>query len=591
MRAGTSKLRNKLIGWLIAVVVPAVAGTAYVTTRTFVADKHDQVMMLNSIAAPAVAAMIGKHLDQLRDQLVVFDDILASMRHDGSASSLLQASFKNLRGVSQLDVLDSRGLVASVGEGPSEDRLASYPAELLARFRASRASMLLDSGHASTAGKRLLVTSLWIRDHLYLAQIPAQIFAEYFDLARPLSVQLVSDGAHVVLGNVADDPGQAARLLERELLAAQQASNRKTVVAKELRTADGSWLLAAVAPIPGTLGIAVIAQAPISEVARIAASLLHASLPFVALILLLAIAAAVVLSSQLTKPIEELTEATSRIAAGSWEVKLRPRSRDEIGRLVRAFSKMSGELAERESQLRKAHEELLRSERLAMLGKFGAGVAHEVKNPLNSIMGYAQLIQKRMAESADEKIRKYLGFIIDESRRASCTITDLLTFARQKPPVLQPVRVAEVLERAYEMMLPQAQVAKVSLTREIAHSEAQALLDREQMFQVLLNLGTNAIQAVEGRKDVERGGSVALRLRHESGSAVIEVEDNGCGISSENLEKIFEPFFSTKEVGKGTGLGLSLCHGIVHQHHGRIEVSSIVDRGTVFRVYLPAIKA
>lgn len=622
------RLRHQVGLILASLVAAGVVGTTFVTARAFVADKEEYVMVLGSISAPNVAEGIGKHFAHLRAQLSVFDDILLSVQRSGKSSELLQSSFKKLEGVRQIDIFDESGLVASISSSPGAGNApAAFGPRLLGEMEKGAGRVFT----SESEGARNLLWPLRVGKNLYVLQLNPGILGEYLALARPLSGLLVLNGTEVVagtasgsaLGSEAGAEGSAERDLALQVARGLQstesgdsASQKRKVVARKVTVGEDLHALAAIAPIPGVEGLSVVVHTPAEQVSKLARALLNSSLPFIALILVLALAIGAVFTARLVKPIEELTEAAGHIGAGRWDVFLPGGSQDEIGRLVGAFSKMTRELSSREQELKRANDRIVQSERLAALGKFGAGIAHEVKNPLNSILGYAQLIQRRLATASaaqsasgaasgssagsasaggDETITKYLGFIMDETRRASRIISDLLGFARQKPPQLRPCPLSELLDYAHQMILPQAEAAKVEFVRELVARDGEpalvASLDRDQMFQVLLNLCTNALHALEGRSLEGKSDGAKLRIRAERQGAEIalSVIDNGSGIAPENLSRLFEPFFSTKEVGKGTGLGLALCHGIVTQHSGRIEVYSEAGTGTEFRILLPMV--
>ncbi|MEK7689765.1 MAG: ATP-binding protein, partial [Bdellovibrionota bacterium] len=437
--------------------------------------------------------------------------------------------------------------------------------------------VLFPTAQGALAGLRLG------RDRMILFWLDWFFFASDFDPARALSVALVSEEG-VQFSPSGGESVSAATLVQMagDLL---KNSGQLVIAKRDFR------VLAALAPIPGVRGALVLVHVPATEVLALATQALRGSLPFVVGVAFFAVFLGFAFSRQIVRPIEELTDATARIAEGNWAVHLQDTSvqrRDELGTLVAAFQKMGVELASREMALKKASEELLRSEKLATLGQFSAGVAHEVKNPLNVILGYAQLIQ--MKNSWNEESAKYLGFIMDETRRASRIITELLTFARQKAPILEKMPARALVDRALELIGPQAERAGVRLSAEIMDPDVQVEADRDQIYQVLLNLVTNSIQALEEGTE-PREKQVRITLRRQDARVAIEVRDTGPGIPPENLSRLFEPFFSTKGVGKGTGLGLSLCHGIVEQHRGRIEVESELGVGTVFRVLLPRSEA
>lgn len=327
---------------------------------------------------------------------------------------------------------------------------------------------------------------------------------------------------------------------------------------------------------------AIVGFMPISRILDRTLASLQDSLGLIGFIFFAALSLAYVLSKNIAKPIEELQAATSRIAQGE-RVEIRPRSRNELGRLTRAFNKMSQELIERENQVRETLDQLAKSERLASLGQLSAGIAHEVKNPLNSILGLAQL-WARKHKDADADSQESMSLILNETKRASRILTDLLTFAREKQPQLKRENLISLLDQFLLTQSPQAATRGIRLRLVAQKSEIFADIDQDQIFQVLANLVTNAFHAVESASQKD----VTITVEQEGSSvARILVRDTGSGIAETDMKKIFEPFFSTKKLGQGTGLGLAICYGIIQSHGAEIRVQSKVGAGTEFEIRIP----
>lgn len=239
-------------------------------------------------------------------------------------------------------------------------------------------------------------------------------------------------------------------------------------------------------------------------------------------------------------------------------------------------------------QLRFSQDLLLRQEKLASLGRLAAGFAHEINNPLSSVAGFAEALQRRAQASQLHDMEKfqdlpeYLGFIQQEVARASAIVRHLLDFARQREPSFEDLDLASLIRDTVALVSHQAAVANKRIAVEISPDLSMVQADRQMLQQVMLNLLTNALDAIEG------AGDVRITALPSSGQVEVLVEDTGCGIPPEHLAKIFDPFFTTKEVGKGTGLGLAICQGIMEQHGGSIEVRSDgLDKGTTVTIRLP----
>jgi signal transduction histidine kinase len=248
-----------------------------------------------------------------------------------------------------------------------------------------------------------------------------------------------------------------------------------------------------------------------------------------------------------------------------------PPSKDEIGQIAVAYTKAQGEKSKLEEQLRLA-------ERLATIGTLAAGTAHELNDPLEAILGFAQLATK--SSGLPESTQRDLGKITRAALHARDVIKKLLLFARQTPPKKAPLDLRQVVQEALEFLQPRFDQAAVSLMHELKEVPP-VLADASQVRQLVLNLLVNALQATKN------GGKVQTTLQVENGRASLTVRDNGCGMSEEVQKQVFLPFYTTKEVGQGTGLGLSVAHGIVTAHNGTIEVESSPGSGSRFKVEFP----
>ena len=227
--------------------------------------------------------------------------------------------------------------------------------------------------------------------------------------------------------------------------------------------------------------------------------------------------------------------------------------------------------------------QLLQTEKLAAIGELVSGVAHELNNPLTSVMGYAQLLQ---AADVSSGVRADLQTIYHEAQRSARIIDNLLTFARKETTEKRYTDINQILRDTVDLRSYQFKVDNIELTREFQEQLPWTMVAPQQLQQVVLNLLNNAHQAV-----METQGRPHLTVRSETDGKVIRIKviDNGPGIPQEHLGKIFDPFFTTKDVGQGTGLGLSIAFGIVQEHGGRIWADSEPDKGTVFTVELPIV--
>jgi two-component system NtrC family sensor kinase len=323
----------------------------------------------------------------------------------------------------------------------------------------------------------------------------------------------------------------------------------------------------------------------------------------IAVVLILAIGIFLAMGSfwLLVKPLRLVIQRTRDIHAGRLDGSLQLHRRDEIGELALAINQMSAHLLldrekiQQEMQARiAALEQLRHADRLRSVGRLASGVAHELGTPLNVISGRAGLIATD--ESVSEEVISNAETISGQCQRMTLIIRQLLDFARRSAPKLKPSDLNKIISQTTELIKPLALKQQVRIDISGLEFPAIVMADSGQIEQVLTNLFTNAIQAMPegGRAWVQIGKAHAKPLQGHNGEKgeyfVIRVQDEGAGVSPNDLPHIFDPFFTTKDTGEGTGLGLSIAHGIVQEHGGWIEASSELGHGSTFSVYLPAEK-
>ncbi len=265
-------------------------------------------------------------------------------------------------------------------------------------------------------------------------------------------------------------------------------------------------------------------------------------------------------------------------------------------RVARRMQQMSDELALANARsmaalerLKSTQAQLLQAEKLSAIGQLVAGVAHELNNPLTSVIGFAQLLEEEMHHDEIRpaaELAQDLRRIAEESQRAARIVRNLLAFARQQAAARAPQDVADLFSRVLALRSYELRLNGIELVTDYQPSLPTVVADGSQLQQALLNLVLNAEQAMRGRR-IKR---LHVGTRYDEASAAVElfITDTGHGIEQANLSRIFDPFFTTRDVGEGTGLGLSICYGIVRDHGGQISVESKVDAGTTFSLLLPA---
>ena len=284
----------------------------------------------------------------------------------------------------------------------------------------------------------------------------------------------------------------------------------------------------------------------------------------------------------ISRPLGRITLAAVQVRNGAYGTVVAEDSNDEIGLLAESFNQMSVKMASDIEQLRQLNEQLVRTEKLAAMGTLAAGVAHEVNNPLASISSLVQMLQAKPDLNADE--RETLRLIQTQITRITQVTRDMLDFARVRPAARALIDVNRVLEASLRLASFDKAFQKLRLVKDFGSNAPKIRGDFDQLQQVFLNLLLNARDAM-----TDSGGEIKLKSEFcaQTNEIVVEVADEGTGITSENAKLIFDPFFSTKPTGQGTGLGLAVCYGIVTAHGGKIEARSNNGKGSRFVVSLP----
>lgn len=327
-------------------------------------------------------------------------------------------------------------------------------------------------------------------------------------------------------------------------------------------------------------GLHVVTRISVSAAYLTARQLLSDLIIVGLIIVFIAAISAVVVSRKFTAPLESLSAGVRKIAKGDFDVKVDISSRDEIGQLADSFNDMASELLERERSLKSAQLALVQSEKMAAVGTLSAGLAHEVKNPLSAVLGYAQLAKRKLSQP--DVIKKHLDIIENETRRCNEIIGNLMQFSRQEKGEFTDVAINEVVEKSVGIVDHQLGLKNVHVNTKLAPDIPEIIGNSNQLQQVLMNLAINAQQAME-----PDGGTVDIATYFDNDNVYISVSDTGPGISEEVVEKIFEPFFTTKAAGEGTGLGLSVTYGIIRDHKGYIRVERADSGGARFVIALP----
>jgi two-component system sensor histidine kinase HydH len=232
--------------------------------------------------------------------------------------------------------------------------------------------------------------------------------------------------------------------------------------------------------------------------------------------------------------------------------------------------------------IRSLEKQIQRSERLASLGRMAAGIAHEIRNPLGSIKGFAQYFRNKFSDGSED--RNYAVVMINEVDRLNRVIQDLLNFAKPQEPKLSTVEIKSLIRHGLKLVQPDIQANNIQVIESFSEEPPITIMaDTDMITQVFLNLFLNAIEAMDS------DGRLEIGLFEKEEQLEILVSDTGSGIPKENLSRIFDPFFTSKK--EGTGLGLAIVYRIIENHHGEIEVNSDPGKGTVFKLKFKSIKS
>jgi len=298
--------------------------------------------------------------------------------------------------------------------------------------------------------------------------------------------------------------------------------------------------------------------------------------------IVIALALSFLLANSIVKPVSKLTIASRRIADGDFTQQVNIQSDDEIGELGNIFNFMVTSIRERDTKIKKyAQAKMAESERLAMIGQLAAGVAHEINNPLTGILLYCDLVLKSIPE--DDQKRKNLEKINHEAMRCKTIVKGLLDFSRQKKPEIKESSVNQVIETTLSLLKNQPLFHNINLKNDLEPSLPLIKIDPGQIQQVFMNIIMNAVEAMDGKGDL----LIKSHLSEDKRFIKISFTDTGPGIPPEHLKRIFEPFFTTKGAVHGVGIGLAISHRIIEDHNGRIDVKSVVGKGTTFTIELP----
>lgn len=321
---------------------------------------------------------------------------------------------------------------------------------------------------------------------------------------------------------------------------------------------------------------------------------------FLTIVLLMIISLILSIFTQklVNNPIQNLLRHTQQVTEGRLDITIMSTSKDELGELATSFNQMTGSLKKAHSELaewnqtleekivertlenQRMQAQLARSDKLSSLGQMAAGIAHEINNPMTGILLYANLIAENKKFSPD--LSDDIRIVIRETERCAAIVKQLLDFSRVNKPENRWSSLNEIINSALSLLEHQSLFQNITIERNFQQHLPGIFGDAWQLEQVFINIILNAGQAIAEAGSIK----ISTGLSDDSRFVFADIADSGCGISTEELNKIFDPFFTTKLDG-GTGLGLSVSYGIINNHGGEINVSSVVGSGTSITIMLP----
>ena len=295
-------------------------------------------------------------------------------------------------------------------------------------------------------------------------------------------------------------------------------------------------------------------------------------------------------SHQITTPVHKLIEAVQHIGRGNLDHKIEVSSNDEIQilayefelmqvKLQESYKKMEEKIILRTEELQGAQAQIMHQEKMASLGLMAAGIAHEIGNPLTSISSMAQIIRRK---NTDDKTNEYVSNILKNINRISRIVRELVDFSKPTTHKAAPSNINDIIISAVGIIKYDRRSKNITYTLNLDQDLPKISVVSDHLMQVFLNILINAVDASEAL-----GEEINVSSFTENGNIYIVFKDQGSGIPQESLNKIFEPFYTTKEVGKGTGLGLTVSYGLINKLKGEIKVSSTINKGSTFTIVLP----
>ncbi len=572
-------------------LVAAMGVYLVLATRVVTADKEASVYDVNALVAGTVAQQVGRTVDGIADKLRYFGQEYEITPGDAErrARSLFDADeavlslevFKRSEGGFERSFLfvDNRRL-AELNLTADDLALARKGTEVPLDAVAKAGVVVQNASLPPDLALVRLSTATADGSAVVIADLRPEWLLSAVSTSRVYKVFLVDS-----LGGVLAHP-EAERVIKKEDLSSlpvvRDALASQVARGAEEYEHDGEVRVAAYARVENGMG-SVVVEVPRDEVFKATRELSRRSLLFAVGTVSLALVLAVLLGRRVTRPLSSLQKTMQVISRGEFGVEVPVDGPLEIQSVGSALNEMSRELVRRSEQLQKTNAQLVQSEKLSAVGELAASVAHEVKNPMVGIVGFAQL--GRESEDLVE-LHEYFKLIEQDAFRANKILQNLLEFSRPPEMEFEALAPNDVVLGSMALCVHQLQMQGVKVTTALGDGLPSIRGNSNQLRQVLLNLMLNAGQAMEASP---KKLITVSTMRPEAGFVEIRVTDTGPGLADDVKDKLFKPFFTTKRRGQGTGLGLSVSRTIVEAHRGNIRAEGAPGVGATFIIRLPEV--
>ncbi len=582
-------IRFKILLTLLVVITIVVSMITFIMANLFHADKTTYIKDLTVTIASNQAEKTHVLLEGYRKELTIFSELMLDRSIPaGSRNRLLQRAFVNFREFvavtlyqpdrDPVTIFDDEALTSVGLDRTFLDRCqTAYPLPLQ-KIRSGETYIVNATLHKTLP---LLLLAINLED-----KKTSTVASGLIRLDRLSQFSRQSQGFDTFLVNNA---GEDLIHSDRETF---QQRTFNTPFSLERLEKDGGFgavhefkttrgdIIGGFSPV-GIGSLIAISEVPKSAIYLTTRELLSNMLYLSLLLLSLAAILSLVWSRLITRPLELLSKATQEVGKGRFDINIKPSSRDEIGELADSFNTMALELDGRDQTIKQTQSALVQSEKMSAFGQLGAGIAHEVKNPLAGILGLTQLTLRKLDK--ESPLYSNLELVIKETKRCQMIMNNLLRFARKEEVAFDVINLADVIKDTAAIVEHQLGINQINLIQEVESDLPLVEGNANQLQQVLMNLAINAQQAMKGKP-----GTVTIRAERDPlGVVQICVIDDGPGMPESIRKRVFDPFFSTKPSGEGTGLGLSVSYGIVEEHGGTIHVESTPGEKTIFTISLP----